>query len=464
MIAKLKRLFLFILFSAFSYGCYRPCNQGVEVHQVIEESLGKDVFWQRNPNSYYSLEEYLAHLAEDPLKIDNVIQIALLNSPRIQALLEEVGMAKADLFESYLLSNPALDLLIKYPRKKDLYTNLEWSLTQSIVDILLRPLRIKLASVDLQKVKLKITHEIQQIAFEVSDCFYKLQTKEQALRFLETIRELSSIRMEIADRQYRVGDTYLLSVAKRHAPFYEAEIEISHLGLEIISLKEQLNRLLGFCEEKSLNLSLEFEEVDYQGLSLECLEALAFQERLDLQALRYEVIYLSQSLGLKRWWVYTQGRLGVAQEIDTDGTHVFGPAIVLDIPIFNYGQAERQRLYASLRQAEDELKELEIKVLSEVREAHHLLLIKLDQINSYRGIFLPLVNQIVSLGEERYNIMSLGIDELLEKKIEELKLWKDYTQVLGSYWDSRVSLDKAIGGNLYLILNKNKAPFLDGGL
>lgn len=458
MMSKLKRLFIFTLQSIFLYGCYKPCSQEVEVHNIIEESLGKEIIWQRNPSSFYSLDEYLSNLAENPLKIDNVIQIALLNSPRIQALLEEVGMAKADLFEAYLLSNPALDLLIKYPRKRDLYTNLEWSLTQSLVDILLRPLRIKLASVDLQKVKLKITHEIQQVVFEVSACFYKLQTKEQTLRILETILELNAIRMEIADRQYSVGNTYLLSVAKRHVPFYESEIEVSHLGLEIISLKEQLNRLLGFCEERSLDLSLEFEEIDYQGLSLECLEALAFQERLDLQALRYEVIYLSQSLGLKRWWVYTQGRLGVAQEIDTDGTHVFGPAIVLDIPIFNYGQAERQRLFASLRQAEDKLKELEIKVLSEVREAHHFLLTKLDQINGYRGIFLPLVKRIVSLGEERFNIMSLGIDELLEKKLEEFKLWKDYTQVLGSYWDSRVSLDKAIGGNLYLILNKNKLP------
>jgi cobalt-zinc-cadmium efflux system outer membrane protein len=211
---------------------------------------------------------------------------------------------------------------------------------------------------------------------------------------------------------------------------------------------------MGFCGEIHWTAAHDLPEIDYQGLPLECLEMVAFRERQDLKAARFDVLRLSHTLGIKQWWVYTQARMGIGGERELEGNNVIGPAFTGEIPIFNYGQADRMRIHAELRQAKAHLAALEIQILSEVRESHKLLMNNLGIINEYRMNIIPLQMEILDDSERLYNVMGLGVDRLLDNKRQEFKIYINYTISLRNYWMSRVQLDRALGGKLYLVLSQ----------
>lgn len=442
-IKLMSRLLCFLGILILISSCTRVPDSAVCVSELVGERVGKMVQW----NECCDIQGFL----EQELTVDAAVQVALLNNPQIQATFEEVGISQADLVEAGLMSNPVFDLFIRYPNKKHFVADIEYSITASFIDLFLIPLRRKVALADLEKVTLLVSNKILDLAFEVEQTYYQLQAARQELRVTESIAEIIKIHSEIVLRQENIHNVNQLQLQQIQAQSLSAELEVVRVQSEIVHLKEKLNKLLGLCENRKLFIPDSFPEVDYEGLPLNRLECVAFEERLDLQAARFEVLRLSRSLGIKQWWVYTEGRIGLAGERDADGLNTLGPAFAGAIPIFNYGQAARMRLRAQLRQAQDRLNSLEIQILSEVREAHQLLMNHLRIIQEYQEQILPLQDQILQSSEALYNVMGLGVDRLLDNKQQEQLAYKNYIASMRNFWMARVQLDRALGGKLYKI-------------
>ena len=453
--SRFKSTWILGLISCCVSGCTTiPGPAGYYVSSTVERRMDKQVQWD---HGYYRDEricELVETLLQQELTADSAVQIALLNNPKVQEIFEKIGIAQADLIEAGLFSNPAFDLIFRLPEKKELVTNIEYTITSSFIDLFLIPLRVKVAKAELEHTILMVTNDILDLAFEVEQTFYELQAAQQDLKYVQSIVELTSIHSELVLRQQKIGNVNKLEFQQSQSRYLEAVLEIARIQNNIIRLREKLNRLLGFCGDIQWNLADNLPEIDYQGLPLACLESVAFSERLDLQAARFDVLRVSRKLGIKQWWVYTQGRIGIGGERDPDGTHVIGPAFTGEIPIFNYGQADRLRIHTELRQAKDHLAALEIQVLSEVREAHKLLMNDLRIINDYRARIIPMQSQILETSEELYNVMGLGIDRLIENKRQEFQAYSNYIMSLRNYWMARVQLDRALGGKLYLVLSQ----------
>lgn len=444
----------FLLLCSCLPGCAKiPKYNEEQVAGIVETRIAKDVQWKRGCYEDPQIQAYIQDLAYQPLTSEAAVQIALLNNPQIQETFEELGIAQADLVEAGLLSNPVFEVEVRYPHEKRLKTNIEYLVTATFLDIFLIPLRTKLASIELEQAKLRVSNEILDLAFEVRQTYYELVAQIQKLQYTRAIVELTNIHNEIVSRQRSVGNVNSLDFQQAQARFLEANLEIAKSQSAIIRLKEKLNRLLGFGEEVCLSLPEELpKEIDYQGFDLCALESLALEQRLDIQVARFEVSRISSMLGLKEWWTYTNLKAGVAGERDPDGPNLLGYGLSGEVPIFNYGQAVRMRLFAQLRQARDRLAALEIRALSEVREAHKLIINDLTMINDYREKILPIQHQILNSSEELYNVMGLGIDRLLENKRQEIEAYRNYLEIVKDYLVARVQLDKALGGYLFLIL------------
>ncbi len=453
--SRFKSMWILGLISCCVSGCTKiPGADDYCVSSTIERRIDKQVQWNQGCYQDERICELIETLLQQELTADSAVQIALLNNPKVQEIFEEIGIAQADLVEAGLLSNPAFDLIFRFPEKKNLVTNIEYTITSSFIDLFLIPLRVKVAKAELDQTILRVTNDILDLAFEVEQTFYELQAAQQDLKYVQSIVELTSIHSELALRQQKIGNVNKLEFQQIQARYLESVLEFARIQNDIIRLREKLNRLLGFCGDIQWKVSDNLPEIDYQGLPLNCLESVAFNERLDLQVARFDVLRLSRKLGIKQWWVYTQGRIGIGGERDSDGTNLIGPAFSGEIPIFNYGQADRLRIHAELRQAQDHLAALEIQVLSEVREAHKLLMNDLRIINDYRARIIPLQSQILESSEELYNVMGIGIDRLIENKRQEFQAYSNYIMSQRNYWMARVQLDKALGGKLYLVLSQ----------
>lgn len=443
--------------------CFSSCSHVSQENSAwvttnIQERLGKQVQWYQSCEADLLVQEKIQLLLETDLTADGAVQIALLKNPRVQTIFEEIGVSQADLVEAGLFSNPVFDLFIRYPTKKNFIADIEYTITTSFIDLFLIPLRVKVAKAELEQTTLRVTNEVLDVAFDVEQTYYELQASEQKLKITQSIVELTSIHNEIASRQKNVNNINSLEFQQIQSRFLDAELEIARIQNEIIRLKEKLTKLLGLCKDVQYSIAQNLPELDYQGLPVDHLECVAFRERLDLQAARFEVIRLSRKLGVEQWWVYTNGRIGIAGERYENGLNTIGPAFSGAIPIFNYGQAARMRLRAELRQAQDKVETLEIHILSEVREAHKLLMNNLQVINDYRDRIIPLQAKILESSEELYNVMGLGVDRLLENKRQELQAYSNYILSLRDYWIARVQLDRALGGKLYKIFSHENEP------
>lgn len=453
--ASMIKIVILLFASLIVAACTRhPQADNGEVSSLIATRINTQVEWYQGcPDD--QINDSIQCLLENELTPEAAMQIAFLKNPKVQSIFEELGIAHADLVEAGLLSNPDFSLEVRYPHKKAFMTNIEYLITATFLDIFMIPLRIRLATAEFEQAKRRVTNEILDLAFEVRQTYYELLAELQKLKYTKLIVELTGIQGELISRQIMVGNVNRLEFQQVQAKFLEANLEMAKEQTTIIRLREKLNRLLGISEEICLILPEIPQELDYQGFDLCALESIALSERMDLQEARFEVIRLCRMLGLKDWWTYSNLKAGMAGERDPDGLNLVGFGLSGEIPIFNFGQAARMRIFAQLRQAQDRYAELEIRILSEVREAHKLLMSDLGMISDYRMRIIPLQNAISSSSEELYNVMGLGIDRLLENKRQELEANRNYFEILKDYWVARVQLDKALGGYLFQLISQD---------
>lgn len=445
----LIRHLILLLFAIFlAVGCTKPplADNGDVTSSIASRIDQQAVWYQGCPDEH--IKGFVTSLIENVLTPEAAIQIAFLKNPDVQATFEELGIAHADLIEAGLLSNPDFSLESRYPHNKNHVTNIEYLITAAFLDIFLIPLRTKVAAAEFEQVKRRVAQEIIQLAFEVRQTYYALIGEQQKHAYTKSVADVTRIRAEIASEQGVIGNVNLLDVQQNQARYLEANVKIAQEQFTIIRLREKLNRLLGLREDAGLifpELPQELEDCDFD---LAALETLALETRMDLQEARFAVIRLQRMLGLKEWWAYTNLRVGLAGEREPEGLNVVGFGITGDIPIFNFGQAARRRLHAQLRQAQDRYEALEVRILSEVRVAHELLMSALGMLYQYRVEILPLQKKVLNTSSELYNVMGLGVDQLLENKRQELEAQRSYVDMLKEYWMARVQLDRALGGNV----------------
>lgn len=459
----MKNRFVFLSILYLASGCTRhsSSDDGV-VSCMIAQRIDEQARW--NQGCCPEIDESIQSLIERELTPETAIQIAFLKNPLVQSIYEELGVSHADLVAAGLLTNPNFSLETRYPQSQGYVTNIEYLVTTAFLDIFMIPLRTKLAEAEFEQAKIRVANEILNLAFDVRQTYYELVGSRQ--KFRDTIRpivELESIQEEIVARQNTIGNVNPLDFQQIQARSLEVKIEAAKEQTSIIRYREKLNRLMGLHEEVCLILPDLPQDLDYNGFDLCALESIALHERLDLQEARFEVIRLCRKLGIKQWWAYTNLQAGLAGERDGDGLNTIGFGLTGEIPIFNYGQADRLRIVALLRQAEQRYYELEIRVLSEVREAHRLLILYLDMLNDYRSRLIPMHLEIINSSEELYNVMGLGVDRLLTNKRIQLEAQQSYLEIVKDYWVVRVQLDKALGGYLFR-LYQNKLSYTKGGM
>jgi cobalt-zinc-cadmium efflux system outer membrane protein len=233
--------------------------------------------------------------------------------------------------------------------------------------------------------------------------------------------------------------------------YLESKVALAQSQVELIRLRERMNKLLGLSSsELTWQIIDDLPALPEKEIPVECLDSVALSQRLDLGAARWEVVKIARMLGLKQWWAYTNIAAGISTEHEAEGFQETGPIFAGAIPIFNYGQADRARLYSMHRQSLEREKALEIEVLSEVRSARDQLYLNRDLVLTYQMELLPLQEQIVSMSQRFYNTMALSVYKLIDAKRQELQMQINCKLSLRNYWLSRVELDRALGGSLYL--------------
>ncbi len=384
-----------------------------ELANAVHLRTGKRVQWNRGSAEDAQAQAAVSFLLSRPLTAESAVQIALLNNHTLQATYEELGIAQADLVEAGLLRNPIFTFERRFPGQA-----LEADLLKEFIDILLLPLRKRIAAAQFEAAKLRVGHEILKTAAEVRAAFYEHQGDQQLVDLRKTVAEATERSAETALRMQQAGNLRNLDLA--------------------------------FGTQTNWTVAPRLSELPGSEVSTAQLESRAIQQRLDLAAARQQFIAEARARGIARAEAILQGaEFGGHYEHEIEGSvHSIGPSVNVPIPIFNQGQPASARASAKMRQAAQRYLALAADIRSDVRTARDKMLLSRRQVEYFKSTALPTRTRVTEESQLEYNAMQIGPFQLLQAKQEEVKTGAESVEALRDYWVARAELEKAVGGSL----------------
>src|SRR6266516_3762975 len=417
-----------------------------ELANTVHLRTDKRVQWNRGSAQDAEAQAAVASLLRHPLTADSAVQVALLNNRNLQATYEELGIAQADFVPAGLLRNPIFTFERRLPGQA-----MEADLLKEFIDILLLPLRKRIAAAQFEAAKLRVGHEILSVAAEVRAAFYEHQGDQQLIDLRKTVADATERAAETALKMHEAGNLRDLDLASEQANHAEAKIELAKAQANAVQSREKLNKLMGaFGTQTNWAAAPRLPELPGNEISTGQLESRAIQQRLDLAAARQQFIAEARARGIARAEAILQGaELGGHYEHEIEGSvHSIGPSVNVPIPIFNQGQPASARASAKMRQAEQRYLALAADIRSDVRAARDKMLLSRRQVEYFKSTALPTRTRVTEESQLEYNAMQIGPFQLLQAKQEEVKIGADSVEALRDYWVARVELEKAVGGSL----------------
>ena len=405
--------------------------------------------WEQDQQARERTLADVRKLLRDPLTPISAAQVALLNNQGLRSIFEEIGLAEADVLEARTVPNPRLDISARFPDKPPSGTDVEWGIAQDFLNILMIPLKTKVAKDQLAAVQLRVSDEVTQLVAETKSTVYQLEAAEETLGRLKIEHVAQATSLDFVQKLHQAGNITDLRLLEQQGEYSQSRLEIAQAEVDIRALREKLNRLMGLWgTDTAWRVASTIPDLPKEDPTVRGLETLAIAQRCDLAALKSEFQGTLRALGLEKTFRWI-GALdfGIDSERQSDSQTITGPTFSLELPIFNQGQARIARIEARLRRAYDRLEQKAIEIRSEVRELRDKLASARDMAQFYRDSMIPVRTQARVQMQLQYNAMIASPLELFAARRQEVSAERAYIEARREYWTTRTELERTVGGS-----------------
>ncbi len=251
--------------------------------------------WIKTQKEADSVNESVNTLLSSPLSQENAVRIALINNRSLQQTYEQIGISQSELVQAGLMSNPLLGYSVG---RGGGVTTTKVTLDVAFLDLLWIPLRRELGGLALEETKAHVGNEVLKTARDVKKSFIDARVAQEQVVLYESQLKSYEASVQLAIRQYTVGNLSKRSFLKIQDTYSHARLESMRLNQENARAREALNRLLGVygsqtrysIESKPLDISIPLQ-------SPEGLERYAIEHRLDMSAAIKAVDYAASEAG-----------------------------------------------------------------------------------------------------------------------------------------------------------------------
>lgn len=440
-------------FALLCAGCAHvdPSPDYQRASRLIGEASGHFESLQEGDGKVFALvDEMLA----DGLSVESAVRLCLLNNPSLQATFRNIGVARADVVQSGLFSNPTLGLSFRFPEGGG-RSNFEAGLAQNIVDLWQIPIRRRAAEAALNQTILDVAQSAASLAADTQAAYFSAVAAEQVLfianQYLNTTRQL----LQIAEDRKRAGAVSDLDVNLARGPVLAAQVQVQNARLDLNNAKRRLAVLLGLAQRVDALVLLDsFPLVPETSIDTEQMVTIALESRLDLRAMEasvaeaesrvreeYRKVFPSVEVGLSfergerralpgRKVLADTARASVAAgqltapeiqsraqrnaernaEIDT----ILGPSLSLTLPIFDQNQAQIASAVYRLEQAEFARDGLQRSVIQDVRQAVNTAQTAWSVARLYETELVPQAQTTLRQSRESYSAGRTSLIVVLE--------------------------------------------------
>ncbi|HET7437534.1 MAG TPA: TolC family protein [Thermoanaerobaculia bacterium] len=376
------------------------------------------------------------------LTADQAVAIAVVNNPRLQITLEELGVARADLIEASTIANPFFELEVRFPSEP--YRAYELRLAQSLIDLIQLPRRRALGRAAFDAAQLRVSGEVLRFAGDVRASYFDALAASRHVEQQRTIAEAAQAAAEVAIRQHAAGNITDLDLENEQALYEQTKLDFARAERESAVAREALARNLGVARE--VTLPADFPPLPAKEFDQQQLEQLAAQQRLDVALARRELEIAQRQVPIARLAALGEVIADVHYQREPTGEHTVGPGIELPIPIFNNGRAARTRAEARWLGAKALVNALEAESSSRLRAARTVVGEARARVEYYRDVVLPRRARIVELTKLEHNAMLVGVFQLLQARQNLARAESEFIDAQREYWSARTNLDRALQG------------------
>ena len=358
------------------------------------------------------------------ISADTAVQVALLNNRGLQASYAQLGVSSAEVWQSIMQPNPAVELGVFGINASGLgaYRAIESTIAFNLLAVFTQRDNTKLAELRFTQAQLQAVQDTLRVAVETRRAWVDAVAGFEAAGLIREAQSTADAGSELAAR---LGDTGFLNKAEQareHAFFAELSGQRAKARLDAQLAKEALTRQLGLWGS----------EVDYyvpnalprlpghiHGRS--GIEAEALRNRVDLAIAKLDLQAQAQARGMAnatRFVTDLELIAGAEKEREleegvreTETT----PQVALEfaIPIFDTGKARLKRAEAQYMIAAHQLAERAVNVRSEARSAYAAYSGTYKIARHYRDAVLPLRQTVEEEALLSYNGMITNTFELL---------------------------------------------------
>ena len=426
-----------------------PADSGFsDVEQTVSDRLGQRIQWRQDTTEDQAAEEAVATLLADEIDADSAIQIALLNNHRLQAVYEELGMARAGLVQAGLLRNPVFGASIGFTEGGG-SPDLRFSIVQDFLGILYMPLRKRIAESEFAAAKLRVSGAVVDLSADVGAAYYALQAAQQMLELRRQVAGASAASLDAARRLRQAGNITGLDLDNEQALFINARLRIEAAKVVVTTRREHLNRLMGLSgADINWRIADRLPELSADRPDLKTLEARAVEASLDLAIVRQDIKTMGRRLGFTRTSALVpELELGGEGERE-EGAWDIGPEVAFPIPLFDQGQARIAAARSEVNRLRRNYVALATEIESVTRVTRKRLITARRMANEYERVALPLQARIVEQTQLQYNAMQLGVFQLLTSFERQIDVGERCVETLQDYWLARNDLERILNGRL----------------
>jgi cobalt-zinc-cadmium efflux system outer membrane protein len=380
----------------------------------------------------------------EPLTPERAVQVAFAHNRDLQATLEELGLARAELIAASTVRNPVADGEVRFPGEPA--RPFEIALHKTVMDLFQLGNRKKLGRAQFEAAKLRVGGAIIHFAAQVRMDYYDLLAARKILARQETLLKAQEAATELARRQHSAGNISDLDLESEQSRYEQVKLDQARAQLDELQARERVTADLGLAQRTDLKLPDEFPAVPDADVPAGEVESQVVARRLDIQMAQKEVEAATRAVPVAKTAAFEDLEVGIHHEREPDGTRTTGPDATVPIPVFDRGAAQKTRARTLLRQAQQRLLALIVTARSEARAAQERLVEARSRMEYLRDVVIPRRDRILKLTQLEYNAMQRGVFQLLQARQNLAQAQQEEIVATRDYWVARTELETTLLG------------------
>ncbi len=389
-------------------------------------------------------------LLAKPLGMDDAVQLALANSPALQALLAQSWADMAQASQAGRIANPVFTFeRIRFGDELELGRLLSFGL----LDVLTLPRRQAISRDQIAQARVQLSANVVEQVTQVRQAWVRAVAAQQSLDYAQQVNRSAQASAELARRMQQVGNFTKLQRARQQVFYADAAAQLASSQHAATATREELTRQLGLTDEQAAQLQLpgHLPDLPKEARQAGVVSANATQQRLDVQLARHQLDAAGKSQGLNLITSLVDVELGIRRDTVFDNaagtsTPRKGYELAIRLPVFDWGSAQRDAMNAQSLAAANRYESTVRGASSQLRESYSAYRTAYDVARHYRDEIVPLRRAMAEENLLRYNGMLIGVFELLADNREQIASVTAAINAYQQFWLADAALGASVIG------------------